>query len=99
MARTKAMGLRREPQPPMPIVMPLRNCATASSSVVRLSGIMRRSSSSLRPPQAGGTPSASSRLWLLHKRVAVLVGNPGEVELERKALLHTVTRVDPLHVD
>src|SRR5262245_20362571 len=31
------MGLRREPQPPIPIVMPSRSSATAAASVVRLS--------------------------------------------------------------
>ncbi|SKV80863.1 Uncharacterised protein [Mycobacteroides abscessus subsp. abscessus] len=36
-ARTKAIGLRREPQPPRPMVIPLRSSATTSSSVVRLS--------------------------------------------------------------
>ena len=39
MARTTAMGLRREPQPPMPIVMPERSSPTMSSTVVRLSAI------------------------------------------------------------
>ena len=37
MAATSDMGLRREPQPPMPMVMPLSSCATTSSSVIRLS--------------------------------------------------------------
>ena len=37
MARTTAMGLRREPQPPMPMVMPERSSPTMSSTVVRLS--------------------------------------------------------------
>src|SRR5271163_2794342 len=80
MARTNAMGLRRDPQPPIPIVMPLRSCATASSRVVRLSLTLF----ALR-----GTGEC----------VAVLVGHPGQVELEGKALLHAVTGVDPLHVD
>ena len=39
MARTTAMGLRREPQPPMPIVMPERSSPTMSSTVMRLSAI------------------------------------------------------------
>src|SRR5205807_10268700 len=33
------IGLRREPQPPMPIVIPSRSSATTSFSVVRLSAI------------------------------------------------------------
>ena len=37
MARTTAMGLRRDPQPPMPMVMPERSSPTMSSMVVRLS--------------------------------------------------------------
>jgi len=40
-ARTIDIGLRRDPQPPMPIVMPSRSSATTSSSVQRLS-VMRR---------------------------------------------------------
>src|SRR5262249_34454037 len=37
-ARTNAIGLRREPHPPMPTVMPSRTSATMSSIVTRLSG-------------------------------------------------------------
>ena len=37
MARTTDMGLRREPQPPMPIVMPERELADHVVDVVRLS--------------------------------------------------------------
>ena len=40
MARTSDMGLRREAQPPMPMVMPLRSSPTTSSSVIRLSGMV-----------------------------------------------------------
>src|SRR5688572_20256895 len=36
MARTSAMGLRREPHPPMPRVMPLRSSPTTSSRVMTL---------------------------------------------------------------
>ena len=36
-ARTTDIGLRREPHPPMPMVIPERSSATASSSVQRLS--------------------------------------------------------------
>src|SRR3954453_22826702 len=39
-ARTSAIGLRREPQPPMPIVMPSRSSPTTSSMVARLSAIV-----------------------------------------------------------
>ena len=42
MARTSDIGLRRDPQPPMPMVMPLLSSATTSSSVMRLSGTARR---------------------------------------------------------
>jgi hypothetical protein len=42
-ARTSAIGLRREPQPPMPTVMPSRISPTTSSSVTRLSGTTRGS--------------------------------------------------------
>src|SRR3954447_25359717 len=37
-ARTRAIGLRRDPHPPMPTVMPSRTSLTASSMVTRLSG-------------------------------------------------------------
>jgi len=36
-SRTSDIGLRREPQPPMPIVIPSRSSAMTSCSVVRLS--------------------------------------------------------------
>src|SRR5690349_24487175 len=36
-ARTRAIGLRREPQPPMPRVMPLCSRDTTSSAVIVLS--------------------------------------------------------------
>ena len=39
MARTIDIGLRREPQPPIPMVMPSSSSATTSSSVMRLSAI------------------------------------------------------------
>jgi hypothetical protein len=37
MARTSDIGLRRDPQPPMPTVIPSRSSAISSSSVKRLS--------------------------------------------------------------
>src|SRR5205823_14027308 len=40
MARTSDMGLRREPHPPMPTVIPSVSSATTSSSVVRLSATL-----------------------------------------------------------
>src|SRR5438105_2312632 len=39
MARTNDIGLRREPQPPMPRVMPSRSSVTTASWVRRLSAI------------------------------------------------------------
>lgn len=36
-ALTRAIGLRRDPQPPMPIVMPLLSRSTTSSGVIVLS--------------------------------------------------------------
>ncbi len=38
-ARTRDIGLRREPQPPIPIVIPERSSDTTSSSVMRLSAM------------------------------------------------------------
>ena len=37
MARTSDIGFRRDPQPPMPSVIPLRSSPMTSSSVIRLS--------------------------------------------------------------
>src|SRR5271165_5845003 len=87
MARTTAMGLRREPQPPMPIVMPERSSLTMSSTVVRLSAI----SGSLR-----GVGVA-----LLDEGGPLLVGHAAHVELVGEALLEAVAalhvdRVDPV---
>jgi hypothetical protein len=38
-ARTSDIGLRREPQPPMPMVMPSESRATTSASLMRLSAM------------------------------------------------------------
>ena len=46
-ARTIAIGLRRDPQPPIPTVMPSRTRATTSSIVTRLSGTGTRCSWSI----------------------------------------------------
>src|SRR3954471_12125951 len=40
-ARTSAMGFRREPQPPIPMVIPSDSSATTSAGVIRLSRIPR----------------------------------------------------------
>src|ERR1700682_4222598 len=100
MARTKAIGLRRDPQPPMPIVLPSRRSATAASRVVLLSVILppvvpcaARVGPSLLPAESRLLPFGCAC-----ERVAVLVRYSREVELERKALLHAVTGVHPLHV-
>ena len=63
MARTMLIGLRRDPQPPMPMVMPSRSSATTSSSVIRLS------TTSLLRRYSDGVGVA-----LLDERVAQLVG-------------------------
>ena len=68
MARTTAMGLRREPQPPMPIVMPERSSPTMSSMVVRLSLISVtvtswEVSASRFSTKAARCSSATPRTW------------------------------------
>src|SRR5690242_11599458 len=87
-----AIGLRRDPQPPMPMVIPLCTDDTASSRVVLLSDITS--------PLALLVPAAS-RLSLLgtRERVPVFVGDAGQVEFEREALFHAVPRGDRLDVD
>src|SRR5690242_13896558 len=88
----KAIGLRREPQPPMPIVMPLSTPATASSSVVRLSVTIS--------PLASLVPAESLvPLVRARERVPVFVRDTGEVELEGEPLLHPVAGGHGLHVD
>src|SRR4051794_34577407 len=73
-----AIGFRREPHPPTPIVMPSRSSRTMSSTVARLSGI------------------AGPLVALVDERIARLVRDAGEVELECEALLEAVR---PLHVN
>src|SRR6476661_6633110 len=101
MARTMLIGLRREPQPPMPIVIPSRSSATTSASVISLSVIC----SAPGPADAATAPLgergvgpsdrtprslAHVRVALGHERIPVLVGHPREVQLEREALLVAV---------
>src|SRR3954447_24550725 len=85
-ARTRLIGLRREPPPPMPIVMPERSSPTISSIVIRLSGISH--SAVLLPLVA-----------LLDERIAGPVRSAGEVELEGEALLEPVGAADVDRVD
>src|SRR5512139_2360025 len=84
-ARIRAIGLRREPQPPIPIVMPLCSDATISSTDIVLS--MVGSALLLR---RGGVAVAGD------EAVAVLVAGAHQIELEREALLVAVAAV---HVD
>src|SRR4051794_31710677 len=83
-ARTSAIGLRREPQPPMPIVMPSRSSATTSSIVARLSATAVVFRPVLAPVDEG---------------VARRVARTGEVELEGEPLLEPVGATDVDRVD
>ena len=78
MARTAAIGLRREPQPPMPIVIPLRELADQ---------VVER-----HPLVSHGRLPTCVRVGvaLLHERRPLLVGHPGDVELVGEALLESV---------
>ena len=85
MARTAAIGLRRDPHPPMPMVIPLRNSPTSSSSDSRLSVIVR----------------TVCRAALLDEGGPLLVGHAGHVELVGEPLFEPVAppdvdRVDPV---
>src|SRR5262245_33750565 len=82
------MGLRREPQPPMPMVMPRRGSAATASSVLRLSVMSR-----------GGCRSFRVGVAPFHERVAQLVGDAGKVELEGETLLEPVGAFDVPKVD
>src|SRR5580700_6544432 len=85
MARTTAMGLRREPQPPIPMVMPERSSLTMSSTVVRLSDI--------RPSRRG------VGVALLDEGGPLLVGHAAHVQLVGEALLVAVAALDVDRVD
>src|ERR1700733_8492003 len=86
MARTAAMGLRREPQPPMPMVIPERSSATMSSTLPRLSLI---------------GPGSFRRVGvaLLHEGGALLVGHAAHVQLVRESLLEAVAALDVDGID
>src|SRR5450755_4323198 len=88
MARTRAIGLRREPQPPMPIVMPEPSWPTISSAVITLPVMTVPVT---RPPSASSGP--------VHERLARLVGDTGQVELEGETLLVPVRAPDVDRVD
>src|SRR5512139_3681664 len=93
-ARTRAIGLRREPQPPIPIVMPLSSDPTMSSIETVLSVVADVAD------VAGVTElTAVSALLLGDEVVAVLVTGAHQVELEREALLVAVAAVNVDRVD
>src|ERR1700726_4422526 len=88
MARTAAIGFRREPHPPMPMVSPLASSPTSSSSESRLSATVP-----VRP-LLGGVGVA-----FFHERRPLLVGHPGDVELVGEPLLEAVAEFDVHRVD
>src|SRR5580700_11016832 len=88
MARTTAMGLRRDPQPPMPMVMPERSSPTMSSMVVRLSP----TASSPRSRRGVGVA-------LLDEGGPLLVGHAAHVQLVGEALLEAVAALDVDRID
>src|SRR5215469_1346740 len=78
------MGLRRDPQPPMPIVMPDRSSPTTSAMVMTAPDWP---SPSAAPPSPGrGSVTTGS----IDERLPGPVGDPGQVQLEGKALLVAV---------
>src|SRR6516225_6170274 len=87
MARTTAIGLRRDPHPPMPMVIPERSSPTMPSTVVRLSAIAFRSS------------SRRVGIALLHERGALLVGDAAHVELVGETLFEAVAALHVHRVD
>src|SRR3981081_4168702 len=96
MARTKAIGFPRGPPPPMPPGLPPPGGRLPAR---RCRGSCR--SGWTRPPRRGWS-ACRSRLFppgRAGERVAVFVRYPSEVEFERKALLHAVTGIHPLHID
>src|SRR3954453_16263220 len=85
MARTMLIGLRRDPPPPMPIVMPSRSSATTSSTDMRLwlTLLLLR----------------SVGVALVDERVAELIRHAGQVELEGEPLLEAIGTLDVPEVD
>src|ERR1700727_544258 len=99
MARIAAIGFRRVPQPPTPMVMPLRSSLTSSSNVSLLSAMV--SCPVLRSGVVGADVGCVLLLGgvgfaLLDEGRALLVGHPGYVELVGEPLLKPVAG---LHVD
>src|SRR4051794_33753927 len=80
------IGLRRLPQPPIPIVIPDSSSATTSSSVQRLSVI-------------GPLSSTRIRVSLVDEGVAMLVGHTRQVQFEREALLEAIAAFHIPQVD
>ena len=68
MARTMDMGLRREPQPPIPIVIPSRSSATTSSSVRRLSVVTGFLPASVARASSGAGVRFSSKTRPISRR-------------------------------
>ena len=75
--------MRRDPQPPMPIVMPL---SIADDGFVEGGPLV-------------GHALLLDPLAVPDERVAVFICHAGQVQFERKALLHPVTGVHLLHID
>src|ERR1017187_3567410 len=75
-ARTSAIGFRRAPPPPLPMVIPSASVATAASAVERLSAMVAL------PRRLG--------FALLDEGRPRLVSRAGEVQLEGEALLEAV---------
>src|SRR5579872_3008 len=101
MARTTAIGLRREPQPPKPMVMPGRSSVTMSSTVARLSVMAgsrrnrsRRAGHVARVTSSGSFGSVG--VALLDEGPTLLVRHARHVQFIGEALLVPVA---PLHVD
>src|ERR1700704_3121475 len=92
-ARTKAIGLRRDPQPPKPIVIPLRSSPTTSSSDFVLSRLLAMFVSAFL------LGCVLARLAGGDELVAVFVGHAEEVEFEGVALLEAVAALDVHRVD
>ena len=85
MARTTAMGLRRDPHPPKPMVMPV---AELADHVVDGGALVAHR----RPWRSRG----GVRVALVDEGLALLVGHARDVELVGEPLLEAVAA---LHVD
>src|SRR6058998_2395355 len=83
-SRTRAIGLRRGPQPPMPTVMPSFSCATTSAALICLSAMasspLLRDAEVVAPQTHAGELLHGVRAPVDHRAAAAVL----DVEVRRR---------------